>query len=154
MGDDDELPDHHSPVRDMLAEAHGMPYRAYRSLDEAREDPDAAVVMEGDYGGTIYLTCPVRLVHCDAATLERVLWILDELYWDEPDSARVYYEHRPVGSGVAGGSGGGVVGDGVWVHPELERWVVDEGLGLTTALADVIRGRRTTIPAGPYREGA
>ena len=61
--------------------------------------------MEGDYGGSVYLTCPVRLVRCDAATLEAVLGVLDKLDWHDAEGARLYYEHLPVGSGVAGGHG-------------------------------------------------
>lgn len=113
----------------------GGRYRAYSSLEEARGDPDAAVVMEGDYGGSIYLTCPVRHVGCDAAALASVLRALDKLDWDDPDGARVYYEHRPVGSGVAGGTGGGIVRDGVWVNPHFSA-------NIAADLADVVLGRR------------
>lgn len=137
----------------MLATAYGRPYRAYESLDAAQADPDAAVVMEGDYGGSVYLTCPVRHVGCDAAMLDRVLAVFDELGWDDPEGARVYLEHLPAGTGVAGGSGGGAVVDGVWTTPDLEPWyVVDEGVPLAEALADVVLGRRMDIPAQPYAE--
>ena len=104
----------------MLADAHGTPYAALRSLEEARRVPDATVVMEGDDGGSIYLTCPVRLVHCDEAALRQLLLALDKHEWDDPGSTGLFYEILPVGSGVAGGMGGGVVVDGVWLHPELE----------------------------------
>jgi hypothetical protein len=53
-----------------------------------------------------------------------------------------------VGSGVAGGTGGGVVNDAVWVNPSFKRYgVLDEDLSLISALADVVLGRRTTVPA-------
>lgn len=104
----------------MLADAHGTRYAALRSLEEARRVPDAAVVMEGDDGGSIYLTCPVRLVRCDEAALRQLLLDLDEHDWNDPESTGLFYELLPVGSGVAGGTGGGVVADGVWLHPELE----------------------------------
>jgi len=139
-----ELPDHHSGVRSMVDKT----YRAYRSLEAAREDPDTAVVMEGDWGGSVYLTCPVRLVRCDATTLEAVLAVLDKLDWDDPEGARVYYEHLPAGSGVAGGTGGGIVVDGVWVNPHFKSHrAAGEDVSLATALADVVLGRRTTVPA-------
>jgi len=32
----------------------------------------------------------------------------------------LYFEVAPVGSGIAGGTGGGAVADAVWLHPELE----------------------------------
>ena len=52
--DDGVLPDHHSAVRSMLATAHRRPYLAYASLSEAAADPEATVVMDGDYGGQVY----------------------------------------------------------------------------------------------------
>ena len=120
----------------MLADAHGTPYAALPSLKEARRVPDAAVVMEGDDGGSIYLTCPVRLVRCDEAALRQLLRDLDAHDWDDPEGAGLFYEVAPVGSGVAGGTGGGVVTDGVWLHPELE------AKGLRGRVEAVIAGRR------------
>jgi hypothetical protein len=98
------------------------------------------------------VTCPLRHVGCDEATLGRVLAVLDRLDWNDPDGARVYYEHLPVGSGVAGGAGGGVVVDGVWVNPGFKRYrVVGEDGSLVSALADVVLGRRAAVPAEAYR---
>jgi hypothetical protein len=54
--------DHESALRRMLA---GSSYQAFPSLAEAKATPEAAVVMEGDEGGSIYFTCPARLVECD-----------------------------------------------------------------------------------------
>jgi hypothetical protein len=76
--------------------------------------------MEGDYGGSIYLTCPARLVHCDEPTLRQLLHDLDKHDWNDLDGVGLYYEVAPVGSGVTGGTGGGVVTDGLWLHPDLE----------------------------------
>jgi hypothetical protein len=137
----------------MLATVHGPEYRAYESLEAARSDSDSAVVMEGDYGGSIYLTCPVRHVGCDQPTLAAVLAVVDELAWDDPEGAGLFFEHLPAGSGVAGGSGGGAVVDGVWITPDLERWfVAGEDVRLADALAEVVRGRRPAVPAPPYVE--
>jgi hypothetical protein len=59
----------------------------------------------------------------------------------------VYFEHLPVGSGVAGGTGGGIVIDGVWVNPTFERHrAADEDVSLVSALTDLVLGRRTTVP--------
>ncbi|MGH2781979.1 MAG: hypothetical protein ACRDLA_11355 [Thermoleophilaceae bacterium] len=95
--------------------------------------------MQGDDGGSIYLTCPTRLVRCDEATLRRLLHDLDTRVWDDPEMAGLFYERAPTGASIAGGTGGGIVTDGVWLHPELE------AKGLRAAVGDVIAGRREQI---------
>jgi len=95
--------------------------------------------MEGDYGGSIYLTCPVRLVHCDEPTLQQLLIDLDKHDWNDPEGVGVYYEVAPVGSGVVGGNGGGAVTDGLWLHPDLE------AKGLRERVAAVVRGERERL---------
>jgi hypothetical protein len=135
----DVIPDHESAVRRMVAEAHGDRYEAIKSLHAAKATADAAVVMEGDYGGSIYLTCPVRLVHCDEPSLRQLLHDLDKQYWNDPEGVSLYYEVAPVGSGVTGGTGGGVVTDGLWLHPDLEK------KGLRARVEAVIRGERVRL---------
>ena len=135
----DVIPDHESAVRRMVADAHGGGYKAIESLDEARATPGAAIVMEGDYGGSIYLTCPARLVRCDERALRQLLHDLDEHDWNDPEGVGLYYEVAPVGSGVAGGTGGGVVTDRVWLHPDLE------AKGLRERAEAVIAGKRVRL---------
>ncbi|GAA1442946.1 hypothetical protein [Leifsonia poae] len=89
----------------------------YQSWTEARSDPDAAVVISGDDGGTIYLSVPLRLVRCNGEALARLAAELDATVWDDPTSLGVNIEHLPVGSGIPGGMGGGIVVDDVWLHP-------------------------------------
>jgi len=139
VGDARQIPDHESALRRMLADAHGRPYDALESLDEAKARADATVVMEGDFGGSIYLTCPARIVQCDETTLRQLLHDLDEREWDDPDGAALYFEIAPVGSGVEGGTGGGAVTLGVWLHPALE------AMGLRERVEGVITGRRLRI---------
>ncbi|HEV7564925.1 MAG TPA: hypothetical protein VGO31_03075 [Microbacteriaceae bacterium] len=133
------IPDHESAVRRMVADAHGGGYTAIESLDEAKATPDAAIVMEGDYGGSIYLTCPAHLVRCDEGTLRQLLHDLDEQDWNDPEGVGLRYEVAPVGSGIAGGTGGGVVTDHVWFHPDLE------AQGLRERAEAVITGKRLTL---------
>jgi len=135
----DVIPDHESAVRRMVAEAHGDRYEAIKSFEEARATANAAVVMEGDYGGSIYLTCPARLVRCDEPTLRQLLHDLDAHDWDDPDGAGLYYEVAPVGSRIAGGTGGGVVIDGLWLHPDLAT------KGLRERVEAVITGERVRL---------
>jgi hypothetical protein len=123
----------------MIADGHGVEYEAVESLIEAKARKDFAVVMQGDEGGSIYLTCPAALIACDEAALELLLAALDARYWNDRDMARVFCERLPIGSGVAGGTGGGFVTDGVWLHPRLEEQ------GMRPAVEAVIAGERDRI---------
>ena len=123
----------------MVLDSRGEEYRAFRTLAEAQEVSDGVVVMEGDYGGQIYLTCPARLVKCDQATLERLLRDLDSLGWRAPETAHVFFERGSPGSGVWGGMGGGLIVEGVWLHPELQK------LGIEERVRDVIAGTRSKL---------
>jgi hypothetical protein len=103
----------------MMADASGGPYQALHSLAEAQSGPDGAVVLEGDYGGQIYLVAPARKVSCSEEALGQLLADIDAGEWADPEGARVYYERHTLGSGIAGGMGGGIVAADVWVHPKL-----------------------------------
>lgn len=133
------IPSHESPLRRLVADASGLDYAAYATLAEARQDPDAALIMEGDYGGQIYLACPVSVVAADEAVVEMLLRDVDELGWDG-DGSGIRYERLPVGSGVMGGMGGGLVSADIWVHEEYVQ------LGLDDAIRRVIRGDQPRIP--------
>jgi len=74
---DHVIPDHESALRRMVADGRGMSYQAFRSLGEAQRTADGAVVLEGDWGGTIYATCPARLIRCDEGALGQLLRDLD-----------------------------------------------------------------------------
>ncbi len=120
----------------MVADGHGMPYQAFPFLSGAQRTADGAVVLEGDWGGTIYATCPVRLIRCDEGTLGQLLRDLDAVIWPgQPDGAGIYYERLPAGSQVPGGMGGGMVIDEVWVHDEFEV------LGIAAEIRNVSTGR-------------
>lgn len=142
----DGVPAH--DVRSFLGEVDGEEYVSYRSLDEARRDPDSAVVLSGDYGGTIFLTVPVRLLRCDLAMLRTLVSDLDAVTWMSGDLsiATVAFERHPVGTGVVGGDGGGLVTEGVWVHPTM---VPSE---LRTQAIDVVLGRRRRADGALLRQ--
>ncbi|WP_239329294.1 hypothetical protein [Frankia sp. CiP3] len=95
----------------------GEPF-VYEGLKHARRDSGAAVVLSGNYGGTIFLTVPVRLVRCDAEALFTLVSDLDAVTWmsGDPTIATVAFKQCPVGSTVEGGDGGGLVVD------YLQRW--------------------------------
>ncbi|GAB3800853.1 hypothetical protein GCM10028798_15970 [Humibacter antri] len=58
-----------SPLRALIADSEGRQARVYKSWEEARSDPDSAIVISGDGGGTIYLTVPLRLIRCSDEAL-------------------------------------------------------------------------------------
>lgn len=109
-----------SAARFVASKVSGKTYQALKSLEEAKNYSDGVVVLEGDWGGFIYLVCPAALVKCSIATLTTLLEDLDKLTWGHPDRGRhIYYEQQPLGTFIAGGSGGGRVTEGVWVHPSF-----------------------------------
>jgi hypothetical protein len=103
-----------------MVEATGEPYTSYKSLEEAKADSNGVVILEGDYGGQIYVVVQARDVKCKDSLLFDLLQFLDRMEWDDPDGANIYYESKPVNSGVAGGMGGGAVMDKIWIHPRLQ----------------------------------
>src|SRR3954468_15986481 len=104
-----EIPPNVSPLRFMMAEAAGVPHARFETLEAANQFADAVAVMEGDYGGQIYFTCPVRHIRCTSQALEQLLNDLDESQWGDPDGAGLFYEVGVPGAGVAGGMGGGAI---------------------------------------------
>jgi len=104
-----------------MHEAEGAPFHAIESLDSARRVPNAYVIMEGDWGGQIYLTAPVRLLRCDAPELESVLRELDAHAWscNGGEGCGFFFEEREPFEGVSGGMGGGATQHELWLHPEL-----------------------------------
>ncbi len=129
----------------MFSDAHGREYVALRSLDEARRAPDGVVVLEGDWGGQIYVTCPASVVRCDAATLDRMLRDIDTVAWphNREGGARVFFERHHLGAGIAGGMGGGVVAADVWVHPRL----AEKGIS-SSSVRSVLAGTMDRLPDG------
>lgn len=104
-----------SPLRSMMDEG----LQSFAGLNDARSDPDAVAIFEGDWGGQIYAVVRVSCIRCSEAQLNDLLEQLDGLGWSEPDGASVYFErHRP-GQGIAGGMGGGQAPLEVWIHPQI-----------------------------------
>lgn len=136
----DVIPEHESPVRRIMTDARGGTYLPLKSLAEAQLCPDGVAIFEGDYGGIIYLTCPVRLIRCSSDTLNRLLVDLDALDFAYPPSAKVYYEQAKPETGIWGGTGGGMVVDGLWIHPRFQV------LKLDADIRAIFRGERTTLP--------
>jgi len=125
-------------------------YVAYPTLVDSRADPDAAAVLTGDSGGTIFLTAPVRLIGCDEAALWTLVADIDAVTWmcgGDTFCTRVDFEHRPIPSTVWGGDGGGEVIDGVWTHQMLSDEIADYSRLVVEAKVDRIPSGLTTGPS-------
>jgi len=127
------------PLASFLAEASGNSYQPLSTLDEAKKHNDGILILQGDDGGQIYVVARATCVKCSVETLEQLLIDLDEIAWpgNDANSRRIYYERRPIGSGIAGGMGGGFVSETLWIHEKFAK--------LVPAVLAVLRGERTRI---------
>lgn len=132
-------------MRRLVADAHGNPYVSFASLEEAQADSAGVVILQGDDGGQIYVVCPAARVVCGTDDLDQLLRDIDELEWpgNDPDMARILYERSAIGSGIAGGMGGGVVSDAPWIHSRLR------DRGLASEIESVLAGRKPRISVRP-----
>lgn len=139
MNESNEIPEHESPVRRMMADAHGTPFHPLRTLDEARQHDDGVAILQGDWGGQIYAVIPARMIRCTPDTMHKLLLDLDTEAWscNENEGASIYYERKPAGAGVAGGMGGGASTGELWVHPEFDE--------IAEQIRRVINGQQETI---------
>jgi hypothetical protein len=142
MADEPEMiPEYERPIGRIMADAHGDAFRPIPSLEEAQRVADGRVILEGDYGGQVYLTCPAALVRCSSEVLQQLLLDIDAWCWPGNDGhgAGVYFEQKPVGAGVWGGMGGGIIADGLWLHAEVE------GFGIRDQVEAVLTGGRDRL---------
>jgi ribosomal protein L24E len=90
-------------------------------------------VLEGDWGGQVYLTIPITLT--TERKVRAALPIIDALEWEtnEGEGAACYTQDSDSEEGVWGGMGGGLMTDGLWLHdsllPCLKIWVREFLLG-------------------------
>jgi hypothetical protein len=112
-------------------------------LSEAKADPEGVVILEGDYGGQIYVVVQAEQVLCSQKTLSWLLHDVDRISWpgSYDDSARIVFERVAAGAPVAGGMGGGIATRDAWIHPELVR------LGLDDEIRAVLRGEIDRLSA-------
>ena len=139
----DTLPSHESGVRRMVSDAEGITYKSFQTLSEARNKPNTIAVFEGDYGGQIYLVCPVALIKCEETKINQLLKDIDTYCWNDPDGANIYYEQRPETCEISGGMGGGISTSEVWLHDEIRK------LRLEEEIKNVLAGKLERIRKRP-----
>jgi hypothetical protein len=113
------------------------------------------VIIEGDYGGQIFATCPARLIGCSEERLGNLAAELETGInaTDDASPAQVVFEPVPIGGGVPGGMGGGWVTDGVWVHAEIRQVGWQPAVeGILLGSQDALGDPHPTVPA-EVREG-
>ena len=110
-----------SAVRLTVSESHGLPYKPLKTLEEARKYNDSYLVMEGDWGGQIYLAIPVILIKCSYEILKSLLKELDKILWEinEGEGSGIYFERMRKETSVIGGMGGGMATNAIWIHKDL-----------------------------------
>ncbi len=144
--DPDVIPAHCNPVDFFMAQAEGAAskYRPLASLQEAQGVEHGVMTMVADYGGQVLLSVPAKQVRAHATTLQRLLSDLESITFGsgfnaadsgEIDSANMYFQIAPPGTGLWGGCGGGLVTDGLWLHDEL-----DHELDLRGQIAGILGG--------------
>ncbi len=113
--------------------------RPLGSLREARDVPSAFAILQGDWGGQIYLVAPIARVACDEAALARLLASLDEIAWpgNDPSGATLRFERLAPGERIPGGMGGAIAAADPWIHPELAPHA--------EAILAVLAGRRASL---------
>lgn len=148
-----KIPPGQSPVRYITSQTHpdagGHAYTPLKSFGEAKSDPDGVVVLEGDWGGQIYMTARMSVVKCSEKELLDLLDDLDIIAWEcnKGDGKGLYYERIPVGGGVAGGMGGGTVTHHIWLHPSIASDSrPDLQARIELAVLDIIDGRLQRLP--------
>lgn len=84
-------------------------------------------VLEGDYGGQVYLSIPKKGI--GEEKVAAALCIIDALEWDcnGSEGAAYYCTQGRDGGGLWDGMGGGQVTNGLWLHdqllPSLKEWI-------------------------------
>jgi hypothetical protein len=115
------IPEYESPIRSITSKAHGTSYRPIRGFEEAKKYNDSYMIMEGDWGGQIYLSIPVKKINCDQVTLIKLLNEIDRTEWrcNCGKGSGIYFERKNIGEELVGGEGGGIATNGLWVHENL-----------------------------------
>lgn len=94
-------------------------YKSFKTLDEAKKYKNSYIIMEGDYGGQIYLTIPTKQAKCSSKNLKILLNWIDKRVWDNNGGASIYYEEFLPGDIIGGGMGGALAKNNLWLHENI-----------------------------------
>ena len=119
----EKIESHVDSLRSMVAQHEGAAYRSHATLAEAIAN-DAHVILQGDYGGQIYFTCPATKVKCSESGLKRLLDYLDARSWNDTQGASIFFEDRTPDSTaeieiLTGAAADLKVAD-IWLHTRLQ----------------------------------
>ncbi|MDF1497256.1 MAG: hypothetical protein P1P90_04300 [Patescibacteria group bacterium] len=120
-------------------------YTQIFDISNPPSDPESWwLIMEGDFGGQIYLTVPLKLLGSKANPIQ-LLAELDKIAWDCNEGDGTYlYLHSPslclkamqtatiedededfdpeaLANWISGGMGGGECQSTIWIHPEFSK---------------------------------
>lgn len=119
------MEEHESFLRKTCNHNNQILYQAIDTFNKAKQIKDSYVIFEGDYGGIIYLTCPMTLINCTENELQELLEYIDQFYWNDLDGVNIFYEILHNGQCVTGGLCGGQATDDIWIHPEVKKLGLD-----------------------------
>jgi hypothetical protein len=74
-GDPNIHPEHDRFVSRVMGKSHGEELRPLRSLEEGW------MILDGDYGEQVFLTCPASMVRCSHEAVQHLLLDLNSLCW-------------------------------------------------------------------------
>lgn len=99
------------------------------------KDRDIHLILEGDWGGQIYLSVPVDKINCDIDDINKVLQLLDQIAWkiNEGEGASYYFakfNHVEDSGIIPGGMKGGQYNDNLWLQEEFNSDVMNQVIKL------------------------
>jgi hypothetical protein len=117
------------------------------SFEEARDNLDGYVVVDGEFGGICYLVCPINLVRCSEESLRALAHDLeDAIFSGDTSGVGVHYKRLALDeelSDYAVGEAPGIALRTLW----LPKWLSDPGLG--ERIQHVLAGQLQRLELSP-----
>ncbi len=81
MSQSNDIPEHESPLRRMMANAQGTPFQRFERSRKLGSMKMVLPSFRENWGGQIYAVIPVRMILCSLESLQRLLLDLDTIAW-------------------------------------------------------------------------